>query len=160
MGKELDKTNGGGVVFWIKFYVHRYIRLTGVYAIILFFHATLLKYFATGPGSFGISMASEACQDSWWKNLLYLNNVWEANLNGCLGQTWYLGNDMQFFIISPLIIWPIWKFPKIGLSIAGSLTVAFTAVPIAISWAQDFPISPMFLDETGKYMTGFYIVPW
>ena len=24
--KELDKNNGSGPVFWIKFYVHRYIR--------------------------------------------------------------------------------------------------------------------------------------
>ena len=24
--KELDKSKGSGVVFWIKFYVHRYIR--------------------------------------------------------------------------------------------------------------------------------------
>ena len=27
----------------------------------------------------------------------------------CLGQTWYLDNDMQMFIISPLIIYPLWR---------------------------------------------------
>ena len=33
--KELDKTNGGNVKFWVIFYVHRYIRLTGIYAMII-----------------------------------------------------------------------------------------------------------------------------
>ena len=33
--KELDKTNGGNAKFWVIFYVHRYIRLTGIYAMII-----------------------------------------------------------------------------------------------------------------------------
>ena len=28
--KEMDKTKGGNRVMWLMFYVHRYIRLTGV----------------------------------------------------------------------------------------------------------------------------------
>ena len=44
-----------------------------------------------------MTMAAEACQDSWYKNLLYVNNLWEADLNGCLGQTWYLGTHLAWF---------------------------------------------------------------
>ena len=124
--KELDRNNGGGFAFWIKFYVHRYIRLTGVYAVIIFFHATLLKFFATGPVSIWISYAHDICQESWWYNLLYINNVdLKPDLsNMCMGATWYLAVDMQMFLIAPLVIWPLWKFPKIGLGIAGALTTA------------------------------------
>jgi len=88
--KELDKAKGGSAKFWIMYFVHRYIRLTGLYAIILGLHATLLKQFATGIQSNLLTSASTWCQDTWWTNFLYVNNLkWvnEAGL-GCLGQTW------------------------------------------------------------------------
>ena len=79
--KELDKAANKGATaaskafFWFKYYVHRYIRLTGVYAVILFFHASLIKLFATGPQSNWVMMHHDVCQDNWWKNLLYINNL-------------------------------------------------------------------------------------
>jgi hypothetical protein len=39
--KELDKNNGGSLKFWIMFVVHRYIRLTGLYAIVIGLTSTL-----------------------------------------------------------------------------------------------------------------------
>ena len=38
--------------------------------------------------------------------------------------SWYLAIDMQYFIISPVIIWVMWKFPKIGHFLTGFLTLA------------------------------------
>ena len=127
--KELDKLSnkGAGVTesafFWFKYYVHRYIRLTGVYAVILLFHASLIKLFATGPQSEWMMMHHESCQADWWKNLLYINNFSFSGA-GCMGQTWYLAVEMQCFIITPLLIWPLWKFPKLGL---GLISIFFMA---------------------------------
>ena len=42
----------------------------------------------------------------------------------CMNHSWYLALDMQFFIISPVIVWLLWKFPKVGSIVAGLLTVA------------------------------------
>ena len=41
------------------------------------------------------------------------------------------------FLITPLIIWPMWKFPKIGLGIAGVLATAgviliFEIIPLLL----------------------------
>lgn len=117
--KELDKTNGGNVKFWIMFYMHRYIRLTGVYAMIIGLHATFLKFFATGPQSHATTFKVDTCQKTWYVNLLYLNNLWprqgDVDAMNCMGHTWYLANDMQFFIISPVpglsvcpgLSWPV-----------------------------------------------------
>ena len=52
MDKIQDKPMKHWVIFWAVFYVHRYIRLTGVYAVVIGLHATFLKAFATGPTSF------------------------------------------------------------------------------------------------------------
>ncbi len=47
--KELDRSKGRlNIPF---FYLHRYIRLTGVYAFVVGFNATLWKFFNWGPRS-------------------------------------------------------------------------------------------------------------
>ena len=48
---------------------------------------------------------------------------WDDTKN-CMSHSWYLAIDMQFFIISPFIIFTMWKFPKVGSIFAGLLTLA------------------------------------
>jgi len=155
--KELEKNNGSGPAFWIKFYVHRYLRLTGVLAVIIFFHATLLKYFATGPNSFWVTLEHDRCEKSWWKNLIYVQNF--LTEDPCIGVTWYLANDFQFFIISPPIIWFLWKFPIVGLVLSGLLTLAATCVPLALAWVNEWGFNGFF-ENRDEYYTEFYYMPY
>lgn len=93
------------------YFLHRYVRwqtspspratfarLSGIYAIVLALHATLLKLLATGiqvavqQTCITMSLQShlvrsrvEMCRDTWWANLLYINNFTGLR---CLGQTW------------------------------------------------------------------------
>ena len=123
--KQLERT-GGGPKFWLLYFVHRYIRLTGVYAVIILFHTSLLRYFATGATSINIDWAVRGCRDSWWLNILYINNLhWVSDwlwgddgwgVMGCLGQTWYMANDMQFFLLTPPILTLLARRPKLGLT--------------------------------------------
>ena len=166
--KELEKKKLSGGMFWTMYYVHRYIRLTAVYSIAILFNATLLKFFATGPQShFMYDTDINTCRKSWWINLLYLNNLeyyWNEEPASCLGQAWYLANDMQFFVISPLIIYPLWKWPRAGLVIGSLFVVAATVTPMALVWQNDFPFSMSCCNTDfelqGKYFYNFYIVPW
>ena len=57
------------------------------------------------------------CHKSWWNNLLYIQNLypWKVDTTGsCVGQAWYLANDMQFYIFAPLFILPLFYKPKLG----------------------------------------------
>jgi len=171
--KELDKNNGGSLKFWIMFIVHRYIRLTGLYAIVIGLHATLVKFFATGVQSYLITMQVEYCQTKWWTNLLYVNNLhWvDEEGMGCIGQGWYMANDMQFFLTSPFIIYALWKSRRqpwnrnMGLAILGTLVIIFTAIPTVLSIVNDYPFSTLVMnganpDNLTKWGTEFYVVPW
>merc|ERR1719414_1623182 len=51
--------------------------------------------------------------------------------SGCLGQTWYLSCDMQFYWLSPLVILPIWWNWKYGLTWWTILFALFTGI---IGW--------------------------
>ena len=81
-----------------------FLHLTGVYLVILPFRSTLLKYFSyAAQGHFINNYLVELCQQYWWANILYINNF--HGHGDCLGQTWYMTVDMQFFVFSPLIIY-------------------------------------------------------
>lgn len=119
---------------WFNFYFHRFWRLTPVYMMILWFNASVLPYLGYGPfwnhgspsSSDGkIEYQTDVCARNWWTNLFYINNFWSIDEN-CLPWSWYLANDMQFHLISPLFLIPLATLPKVGVAI--TLLIAF------ISW--------------------------
>ena len=55
------------------------LRLTGTYAFLVAFHATLYKYMCFGPGCRSIQSAADGCEKDWWKNMLYVNNFGNGN---------------------------------------------------------------------------------
>ena len=98
-------------------------RLTGFYAFLIFFLSTVWRHCGSGPNH-SFETEAEDCARNFWVNLLYINNF-----NGivedptpqseCLGVTWYLANDMQFFLIAPPIIYMTWRSKKIGFALIG-----------------------------------------
>ena len=89
-------------------YVHRYIRLTPSFAVVLLVYTNLLPFTYTGPRSAFAreqALSTNECYENWWTNLLYINNFYPGSLTkGCLPHSWYLANDMQFSILAPGII--------------------------------------------------------
>jgi hypothetical protein len=53
------------------YYLHRYLRLTIVYAFILGFIATLIVYVGIGPYWYDVNKFSNACRNAWWRQFLY-----------------------------------------------------------------------------------------
>jgi hypothetical protein len=46
--------------------------------VLIGFHMTLIRHVDMGPMS-GVADIAEKCQDSWWKNILYINNFGDGN---------------------------------------------------------------------------------
>jgi peptidoglycan/LPS O-acetylase OafA/YrhL len=96
----------------------RYIRYTPVYAAIILYTVSLMKFTRQGP--FQIDLTS-ACEKYWWSALLHVQNYVNP-LDQCLPFSWYLGADFQLFVISPFLIYPavkygwkyLWSIPLLG----------------------------------------------
>ena len=83
-------------------YLHRYLRLTPALAILICFSMILPLYLTSGPWA---EVPEEGtCDRYWWYHILYINNFKIESL-ACVGHAWYLANDMQFFILSPLFLY-------------------------------------------------------
>ena len=139
--REMERKKGRFPV--ITYYIHRYLRLTMVYAFVLFFWWTLTVYLGSGPEWYLLagkgSANYEACNKYWWTNILYINNFYPWKLGDeCMGWSWYLANDMQFFILAPLVLIPLYFSFPIGLAIAAIMLCATLATNGAIAGTQKF----------------------
>lgn len=137
---KLEKKNGH--IPWHWFYIHRYIRLTPVMLITILIWMYIAPYTLWGPKA-TIMAERPFCPENWWANVLYIQNFYPAKFGtSCIGWTWYLANDMQFFIISPLIIYALYKVPWVGFGLVGALMSISFAVTGGLMAHYDFTASP------------------
>ena len=110
----------------VLYYVHRIIRLIIPLGLAIAFTIATIPYMSYGPVYHSMAKGqSQICKDNGWRTLLFINNFYPG-AEMCLGQTWYLANDMQFYILAPLLIYPLKKMPKVGFALSGAIYVALT----------------------------------
>ncbi|KAK2576556.1 hypothetical protein KPH14_005229 [Odynerus spinipes] len=113
-------------------YVHRYLRLTPAYAMMIGFYATIYYKFGSGPHwDTWVGSNRDHCRENWWTNLLYVNNYVNVP-DMCLSQSWYLATDMQLIWLSPIFLYPMLKLVRriffwivIGLGFVLSIFLPF-----------------------------------
>ncbi|CAH1801608.1 unnamed protein product [Owenia fusiformis] len=142
------------------YYFHRYWRLTPVYMILVGFMATLYMYTGSGPLWPREFPDAVNCKKSWWWHLLYINNFYNYGTQSCMGWSWYLANDMQFYIISPVIFIFLYKVPVVGFIISGILFVGNIVSIVTLhlvgqaSFEMDY-IKPY--SRIGAYIVGVWL---
>ncbi|KAG8289170.1 hypothetical protein J6590_003508 [Homalodisca vitripennis] len=123
-------------------YVHRYVRLTPAYALMILVTATWLYRVGDGPvWDRLVGHARDDCVSYWWSSLLYINNYYNPN-NNCLMQSWYLAADMQLFWLSPLVLYPLGRRPRVGLVILFVLIILSIFVPFLVAY-DDYIKTPI-----------------
>ncbi|RUS90313.1 hypothetical protein EGW08_001911, partial [Elysia chlorotica] len=101
--RGVKKAGGLKVAHMVMYYVHRYLRLTPLYALAILVYNGLTPYIEEGPFLAENSDRDVDCKDLWWTNLLYFSNL-RSDFRQCIGWSWYLPNDMQFYAVAPLIL--------------------------------------------------------
>ncbi|CAH1779655.1 unnamed protein product [Owenia fusiformis] len=144
------------------YYFHRYWRLTPVYMVVLGFMATLCMYTAKGPLWPKYLPDAENCRKNWWWHLLYINNFYDYSTNTqyCMRWSWYLANDFQFYVISPLIFVFLYKIPIVGYIISGILFVGSIVAIVTLhilglaTFGNDY-VKPW--SRIGSYIVGVWL---
>ncbi|XP_057379361.1 nose resistant to fluoxetine protein 6-like isoform X1 [Daphnia carinata] len=169
--RQLDLNRG---YFNIKrFYVRRYMRLTPVYAAVLAFLATLWPYIGTGPDWHFVQRISQSVRENFWAQMLYINNYVNPHrfTSPAYGfaESWYLSCDMQMFWISPLFIYPLWRWKRVGfiwtvfclLLFLGISAMTFIVydLPPTIIWLRSSELSRIDVYSQRHYMETFARIP-
>ncbi|XP_069123535.1 nose resistant to fluoxetine protein 6-like [Argopecten irradians] len=158
--KEMKREKGR--INWFMFYFHRFWRLTPAYMLVLFLDMSLFRYLGDGP--FWAKEGIEPfCKDTWWTNLLYINNLYR-NKEMCFGWAWYLANDMQFYVVSPLLLVPLYFSKKIGLFVNSLALLGITIATAVVSSRYELDVASFSADnlmaDMTHYFYDYYVVPW
>lgn len=100
--------------------LHRWIRLFPLYAFVMLFTTGFLPLLANGPAYFLYADNDlNSCTYQWWTHFLYINNFYGLtsgnDLDYCIGWTWYLANDFQFFLVAALLVPLYYQRPRLSL---------------------------------------------
>lgn len=112
---------------WLAFIVYRYLRIMPMYALVVLYTKTLAKYTGSGPlwdyGTSALGQRKVCEQEPWAWTLLFASNFLPP-LDHCIPAGWYLSNDFQFFLVTPLFIALLYKSPELGLTVVKLCIVA------------------------------------
>ncbi|XP_050398153.1 nose resistant to fluoxetine protein 6 [Patella vulgata] len=157
---EMKKNNGR--VNWFMFYFHRFWRLTPVYMMVLMIDVCLLRYIGDGPLWPQKGFELNECRDTWWTNLLYINNL-VKNDHQCFGWSWYLANDMQFYVLSPLMLVLLFMSMFWGSIVLIGFLFAIWLTTGLVSRLEHIAPGPTYQMEgadTTAYMNDYYYAPY
>jgi len=152
---DKEETHSQKIKTVASMYLHRYLRLTPALGILMGFAMFLPVYmtpFAEKSGSL-----KNTCDKYWWYNILYINNF-KADAGRCVGHVWYLANDMQFFLVSPLFLYAFKKSRALGFAISGLFWVGSMGCTISIALSGDYGI--LITDLAGNAFQDIYVKPY
>ncbi|XP_035658031.1 nose resistant to fluoxetine protein 6-like [Branchiostoma floridae] len=130
-----------------------FLRLTPVYMFVLMLWMWVFPFMFSGPfWPQAPNGLNPNCEDNWWTNLLYINNVVNSD-RGCMGWSWYLSNDMQFLVIGVPLVYILYRWQILGIAVQLVLLLASFITTAALSWQYDMKAP---LGDIDKY----YIKPY
>lgn len=166
--KELQ-SKGLSFKMMFMFYFHRIYRLTPSLIVGMFFFYLITPYWSDGPywpiyQDFVISR----CSTGWWYTILYVQNLVDPS-HLCMGWSWYLADDMQYYVLSPIVLIAYWKNKYLGWFLTFLGIIVCMATNLGICLANDIQNFPLFqagaeignyIPPGGKYGALIYLPPW
>ncbi|CRK87303.1 CLUMA_CG001105, isoform A, partial [Clunio marinus] len=106
---------------WFRKVLMRVLRLVLPLIVVLLFYAFVWEHLGTGPQwSAVVDKNADLCKSNMWKNFLFIQNFYNIE-DMCATHTYHLAVDMQLMILSPFLIFFIYKHPSFGLGLYGIL---------------------------------------
>jgi len=83
-----------------------------------------------GPVFYLNQLWKNKCKEHWWHNILFISN-YESAAEQCAGWTWYVSNDMQFYLLS-IVLCIVFAFSKLAAIISSLLLLMASHIAVFI----------------------------
>ncbi|XP_012059881.1 PREDICTED: nose resistant to fluoxetine protein 6-like [Atta cephalotes] len=134
----------------------RYIRLTPAYITMIGITQLTSAWYDKTSQFYVEERSHETCAKYWWRNVLYINNLFAHNTM-CLSWGWYLSSDMQFFIIGLTLLILSTVYFYMAVVILSTLLISSVILSGYISYIYEYVPT---LDEQYKLADVLYFPPW
>lgn len=88
---------------FVTLILYRFLRLTPAYLFAIGLNELILSYTHNNSVFSPAIYDHVTCAKYWWRNALYVNNFYPQR-EFCMLWSWYLANDMQFYIIAVVLL--------------------------------------------------------
>uniref|UniRef100_A0A158R3W6 Acyl_transf_3 domain-containing protein n=1 Tax=Syphacia muris TaxID=451379 RepID=A0A158R3W6_9BILA len=160
--QKLDvKPSWRSVGYWLRFYLHRALRVWPVYAHTLFMYSYFnrLHHHEVLPTDNPISQ----CSKYWWHNLLFINSLTGA---ACAPHTWYMSAEFIFYLLSPTFLLALLKSTVYALTLVVTVIalsaactvhsmITYNLSPTLLHWSKP----PIFNASPLQHFLEIYIKP-
>ncbi len=143
-------------------YAHRILRIFPLFLAVTLIFCFVIPSLGAGPGFHNYySKVDVDCRKYWKMTLLFVHNFASAD-DDCMSHTWYIANDMQFFLLTPVLVYIYGKRRMLGyltLAVLGAASVVANLV-VTIYYGLS-PSYMNFKDMTyvKHYFEQYYNVP-
>jgi peptidoglycan/LPS O-acetylase OafA/YrhL len=142
-------------------FVNRYLRLLPLYLFAIIGMTYIMPFIGNGPNYEKSESVNAACPTYFWRNLLFIQNFF-PNTQLCSPITWYLANDMQFFLLSLIIFLILSERKVLRMIVFGLIYVITSIVSIYICLSHKYRFTDV-AHGGGNDNTSFdtfYVKPW
>jgi peptidoglycan/LPS O-acetylase OafA/YrhL len=88
-----------------KYYFRKIFRFMPLNILSLLLLVKMMPYLGNGPVWNNFSQLVEPCNDKWWTNILWINNLYPQNYDDrCLPWTWFVPCYIQLSLLLPIIL--------------------------------------------------------
>ncbi|XP_072763719.1 nose resistant to fluoxetine protein 6-like [Anoplolepis gracilipes] len=141
---------------FFTYIIKRFIRLTPAYMMMIGILQLSSAWYNKNSQFYPNFRSDEVCTKYWWKNLLYINNLFDLD-RMCMVWSWYLANDMQYFTIATLLLILSTVYFYVTVVILGVLLIGSIVLTGYISYIYEYVPT---LDEQYRLSSVLYYPPW
>ena len=139
--------------------LNRLMRLAPLYYFtVLFFWKFMPLFGGDGPAFFQYDSSTQ-CSQNWVWHFLFINNLipWSSPDN-CMHWTWYVANDMQFFLLLPMLSTLYYSKRKVFYIAMGTIAILSLIFQMSVILAHKLSIS--YFTYRDEYWSIYYVKPY
>eukprot|EP01101_Sappina_pedata_P012930 TRINITY_DN9271_c0_g1_i1.p1 TRINITY_DN9271_c0_g1~~TRINITY_DN9271_c0_g1_i1.p1 ORF type:complete len:715 (+),score=281.01 TRINITY_DN9271_c0_g1_i1:179-2146(+) len=156
--KELYEKGRLNLVMYV---FHRFWRLLPTYMFLLFMYTNLAPMLSNGPMWQQFRDEIDNGGPYCWTNLLFINNLYPSYEYMCMRWTWFLANDMQFYLVSPIFLYVFYKNKIAGWCLISFVFVMSIVANILVLEYDCEGCGVGFLREGSQdFFNNIYTKPW
>jgi len=139
-------------------YLHRIIRLYPLLIFTLLIFCFIVPAFGSGPLFYVYDKkVNYDCGNYWATTVFYIQNFINSEID-CMGWTWYLALDMQFFLLAPILLFIYLKSRRWGIITIIALFIGSFILQIVLAIVYNLSLSPLLFSD--DYFNLYYRRPY